>query len=646
MKAAVLDAIGETALRRSSRVNAALAANDRVKYLFSLLQMAIAHAENPDHPAPSLKRERLAAGIDDIGLDTAVAGARREGDRIRIPGAARMLARIAQDMRVMAVPVLEAGPDATTAALQQRLEARFADLPGAADDLVDGPAILAMTSANRAGTDSLHLLVMDLHRQLNALQAGLAEATLDGAAVYGLDEADKPLVAAFMRGLNRTAPLKFDHPGLATTATRAGNRLVIQNDIGTTDAHVIVVHVEGRCVTITYTDIHPERLRFLKDMLTARDFSWNDGEQPVERAASGLSFEMAIGRHEAADDAALRDCLEFVGSRLVFLIDWNRARKELRGFLRGSDRIAVLRWAADKEVGHRGFLSLGGARLINQAIEVAASSALHFGDRLCDVLGDAAARDYVCFVLRAASEGLRAGQSAGMIHDRIRTELHAHVSNEGRRLLRVLVEHAALTFEIATVLREGLRDLSPMTAEQLARRARDFEHAADQKVSEIRDAARRRPEQAPLLRLAQTADDAADAMEEAAFLLGLLASNEAGGEALEALAGLADLVAEGTQEWVKTLADAATIASPGQGVKVAREDTEDFLSAVDRILALEHQADDVQRALTVTALRHARDFRQLHLYTTIGNSLEEAADSLKRAALGARDHVMGSVLGE
>jgi hypothetical protein len=137
MKTAVLEAIGETALRRSSRVNAALAANDRVKYLFSLLQMAIAHAGNPDQPAPSLKRERLAAGIDDVGLDTAVATAKREGGHIRIPGAAGILARIAQDMRVMAEPVLEAGADT---ALQQRLAARLADLPGAADDQVDPPA--------------------------------------------------------------------------------------------------------------------------------------------------------------------------------------------------------------------------------------------------------------------------------------------------------------------------------------------------------------------------------------------------------------------------------------------------------------------------------------------------------------------------
>ena len=79
---------------------------------------------------------------------------------------------------------------------------------------------------------------------------------MDGATVYGLTDTDRALVAAFMAGVNSTAPLKFDHPGLGTTATHAGDRLVIQNDIGTTDAHVLVLHVVGLTLTVMYTDIH------------------------------------------------------------------------------------------------------------------------------------------------------------------------------------------------------------------------------------------------------------------------------------------------------------------------------------------------------------------------------------------------------
>ena len=62
-------------------------------------------------------------------------------------------------------------------------------------------------------------------------------------------------------------------------------------------------------------------------------------------------------------------------------------------------------------------------------------------------------------------------------------------------------------------------------------------------------------------------------------------------------------------------------------------ETEDFLTAIDRIGALEHQADDAQRALTASAVQHARDFRQLHLFSAIGDRLEEAADALKHASL-------------
>ena len=122
-------------------------------------------------------------------------------------------------------------------------------------------------------------------------------------------------------------------------------------------------------------------------------------------------FYLATGRFEAKDADSCCAYLEFLGSRLVFLIDWNHARKQLRGFLRGPDRLALLSWAAETETGHRGFLELGGARLVNQAIEATAGSSMHFGDRLCEVLGDAEALNFLRFVFRTATEGLLSGQS-------------------------------------------------------------------------------------------------------------------------------------------------------------------------------------------------------------------------------------------
>src|SRR5262249_30274313 len=129
-----------------------------------------------------------------------------------------------------------------------------------AEDRLPADLVSRLTQARREAGDSLHLLVMGLHKALNALQAELAEETIDGAKAYRIGPEDRPRIAAFMRGLNRTAPLKFDHPGLGTTATRSEGRLVLQNDIGTTDSHVLIVHVAGFRMTVTYTDVHARRL--------------------------------------------------------------------------------------------------------------------------------------------------------------------------------------------------------------------------------------------------------------------------------------------------------------------------------------------------------------------------------------------------
>ena len=144
----------------------------------------------------------------------------------------------------------------------------------------------------REGTDSLHRLVMELHRELNRIQVDLAEQVVDGARAYGITLVDTDLVKAFMRGVNATAPLKFDHPGLETTATRIGDRLVIQNDLGTTDAHVIVLHVTGLTVSCVYTDVHRARMHFFQEMFLTHGIQWKDG-----------------GSTEAADIPQLQRCL-------------------------------------------------------------------------------------------------------------------------------------------------------------------------------------------------------------------------------------------------------------------------------------------------------------------------------------------------
>ena len=649
MKSRVLEAIGLTELRRASDVGDALTANDRVKYLFSLLQMAASHADHPEQAVSGLRRERRACGIDDASLDDMVETAQLRDGQYRLPGAAKVMRLIVDQMHRMAEPVIAAGKTG----FGDRLKALLDGLPPAAGDCLTSTDIAAITrmerQTNRAERkDGLHRLVMDLHKELNALQAALAEEMLDGAAVYGLAETDKPWVKAFMGGVNRTAGLKFDHPGLATTATRAGERLVIQNDIGTTDAHVIVIHIEALIVTVTYSDVHPERVRFFQDMLAPMNVAW-DGARSAQSAtlAAGMPFQLITGSFLAADEAECRRYLEFLGSRLVFLIDWNKARKQLRGFLRGPQRLEVLLWAAQNDAGHRGLLEIGGARAINEAIEATAGTAMRFGDRLCDVLGTGPGVAFVRFVMQAASHGLLHGQSHALIEDRIRTELQRHFNDDERRLLGVARDHAGLIFEIASLVNDGV--LTAGTSEdgfaKGADRARRFEHDADLLVVAAREAARRRPDRSVFRTLLETADDAADHLEDVAFLLDLLAGgklglHKPGGETLNALRGLAALTVEATQEWIKALAHAAHVTNPGP-----REDIDDFLTAIHRVASLEHDADDAQRYLTRLAVQHTKDFRQLHLYTAISDGLEESMDALKHASLTLRGHVLGEVLG-
>ncbi|NTV10725.1 MAG: hypothetical protein HGA47_08105, partial [Zoogloea sp.] len=262
-KTRIIEVLGEAGLRLPALVNAALAANDRAKYFFMLLQLAGAHASAPHELHDSARGERLAADVADASLDAVVAGSSLEDGRLRIPRVAHLCRQLCEAVENMLEP-LAASRDPQ----YDSYAARYAGLREQAatedDEHIAPAAIAAMASGDRQHGDSLHLLVMDLHKALNALQARIAEEHIDGASCYQIDDADRPLIAAFMRGINRTRGLKFDHPGLDTTATRSGARLVLQNDIGTTDAHVLVVHVEAMRVSITYTDVHLQRLLFFQ----------------------------------------------------------------------------------------------------------------------------------------------------------------------------------------------------------------------------------------------------------------------------------------------------------------------------------------------------------------------------------------------
>jgi len=69
-----------------------------------------------------------------------------------------------------------------------------------------------------------------------------------------------------------------------------------------------------------------------------------------------------------------------------------------------------------------------------------------------------------------------------------------------------------------------------------------------------------------------------------------------------------------------------------------------FLEAVDRMVTIEHQTDEQERAVTVALIKSDIDCRHLHLVNGIAGHLESAADALLRASLMLRDRVLGEVI--
>jgi uncharacterized protein Yka (UPF0111/DUF47 family) len=638
-KGAILARLGESELLLPTLVSRALAANDRAKYFFTLLQSAVRHADRPDEALAELRRERLQCGLEDADLDTVPERTRRSaGDLYELPGAARIHAGLASAVGEM-VAAAEAVPGSREPFGERASQLLRATPEDAAH--VSAAYVARVASGNRAAGDSVHLLVMDLHRRLHEVQQQLATSSVDGASAYGLSEAAVGLVRAFMRGVNRTAPLKLDHPGLGTTATQVGERLVLENDVGTTDAHVVVVRVEGLEATVVATDVHLERLAFLRSMLSPFDVRW---ETTISCQAEELdegTYHLATGIHAAPDRLALERYLEHLGSRLVFLIDWNRARKRLRRLVKGNDAVELLRWAAERDLGHMAFLALGGERLIFDALERLPRVAIHYGEQLHEVLGREQAIAFLRFVLERCSTGIRGGKSEFLIRDEVRAELVSHVATAQQCLLSAAAEHASLVVELAASLREGLQHFpgeAPGDLDRAAQRAAAWEHQADGLLEQARVLARRWSGAETVERLLVEADDAADHLEDVTFLLTLLPGTSPRREELVLLAELADLTLAASREHLKAVECARSLQRGG-----SREDLQDFLEAVDQVVILEHRSDDVNRRAKRSILTSSSDFRHLEILSDVRRHLEAATDVLRHVALALRTFVMGEL---
>lgn len=636
-KSEIIERLGEKAILLPSLFGDAVAANNRLKVHLSALQEAALQAQSPGRRARPSAEWTVTAGPDAHELEALVSGARMVGpEHIFAPGLRGLLAGIGGDLAAMLVPIEAAGADPTRT-FAERLAAARRTIPTAETDQVELRAIDRLTSA-RAGQESVHLLVMDLHKALNRLAADTAVETIDGAHVHAINDRDRRVIRAFMRGLNRTAPLAFGHPGLGTTAVRAGGRLTIQNDIGTTDAHVLVVHIDANDVTITYADNHRPRAEFFIALFARRSVTW---EPLAARPAEGLEkdfFYLLNGNSVYSDEDSLEAFLEFLGSRIVFLIDWNKARKALQIFVGRNAAIGLLAWAAENDFGHRAFIELGGADLIFEAVDRGAAGRIRYGVRLDQALGISECTAFLRYVLRTASQGLAAGRSARLIRDEIQAELSRRFESAETSIFAVLIRHLGLSRMLASAIADLLaaQDFGAAPARQaLAARAKRLEEKGDRLTVTARECAAKLHDTNRLRLVIDEIENATDALEDCAFLLGLMPEPDMAKLQVAPLRRLSDIVIDSVSQVVRAIQAASRLPEE------QRPDAVASLQAIDATVGAEHLADTAMRdTLAALVAIPSGDARALLLAFEIARALETATDHLSHAALSLRERVL------
>jgi uncharacterized protein Yka (UPF0111/DUF47 family) len=625
-KTAVVATLGQPSLLLPAWIKAALAANDRLKLYLSVLQSAWQRAAQPGASAPEWSSEIAHLGLHDaVWLKELARSAYLQDQSLIVPQFEQWLHALATDLVVMARPLCEdAGRrDAAFSARRDHWLRRLDALKE--DEGLSAQALNRLTSGERGGEDSFHLLVMDLHKQINAMAVEVATENIAGAHVWQIEADDRPLVEAFMRGLQRTAALKFNHPGLDTAVTRDGARLLIQNDIGTNDAHVLVIEVEDRCIDLTYSDLHLARFEFFRDMLSAHGFEWTVFEP---RTSDGLNqgrpYQVGHARLKAADSDTLMRGLDAVASRIVFVIDWNRARKRLQAFVRKPVALAVLRHAADHDLGHMAWLLAGGEQLVFDAMQAVDGEAFRVGDRLDQVLGETATQAFLQEVLRLASVTLREQQPVALVADETRLLL-ARVLQRRSFEFDLLAEHAAYCHALALALCQSLERGGG--GEDDVARAKAWERKADHLLIEARRRAERQPRWRPMVLLLDQLDDVADALEEAGFILSLMQVpplQGLEGEVGAVLAELADTTLAAIQDQVKAIEIARHMSEYNDPA-----DSEAFLQALWRMLRAERVCDELlRRARTRIVGQLQAAPVAFSLANELAATVENATDSL------------------
>lgn len=644
IKNKILFDLGEKRIVLPDLLKEGIVANDRVKYYFTLLQNSKIKILNRKDVTKGLLEERERLKISEVVSDAILENCSliRE-NTIYMPGVQRILKEIHKCIKTMLKPLELMEQTERFEEYTSRFSLMQGILLSNYNDIINFEVIDSIVSADRSIKDTPHLLVMDLHKELNNLMSLITPESIDGANVFDIKEQNRFIIQSFMKGINRTAKLKFDHPGLGTTATQIGDKIVIQNDIGETDAHVIVISIEGNIINITYTDIHFNRAIFFQNLLDKFAINWNSAITKENGKFESSIYYIINGSYSAKNKDDLRDFLEFLGSKIVFIIDWNRARKKLQRFISKKRTIELLKWAADNEIGHMAFLVLGGEKIIYEALSTLSTSSNIIKGKLEEILGDENSFEALKTVLSVTSDGLLRNKSQTIIYDEIKADLSKYLKGMEELFIDYISEIACYIYDLASMIRDSLLLVnSPHFIETINKNseiAKILERDADNVVIRVRKLVEKNQQFTFFSKLAVLVDDVADYLEESAFHLTLLQEKFVVMEAFTYLQELSDNVVYASMELIKIIEILTDIKS-----KSLRDDLSEFLESIQFIRTIEQKTDVIDRTIKKILISKCNDFKEYLPISEVSYRLERSGDSFMYVAEMLYNYIMSEII--
>ena len=421
-------------------------------------------------------------------------------------------------------------------------------------------------------------------------------------------------------------------------AVRPDERLSIRHDLGTTDTHVVAIHVSSLSATLTYTDTHRARAAFLRRVLEPYHAC-----RKTKASASDAPYELRAGFYTIRTHADLEQYVKLFGSHLVFRIDKDSARKQLERSVKSADTIVLLKWAAAGNVGQCAVLQEGDVHLICTAVARARSAQMRLGTRLDQLLSADSTRTFLMRALSIVTTGLVDRQPLRLINEDIESALLGYLESTDETVLTAAFDHAMLVSAHLDRIRGALIRLKGEACDTPtgpAHLADNWEkHASDiaTRSSRLLELARDRHRLHPLL---TEAGAVAEALEQAAFKLTFM-PRQSDSQDVALLGTLADLVSHSACEYVRCLEDARDIrrtAAP------ARCDLERFLLTIDRLADLESRSGAI--AIETALIQDDGNPQGPVALLEVARALRQAIESLARCSLIARDYVFSTTAGD